>query len=173
MFTGPNLSVPYKELSIASTKRRRTRNGIFTWQPKNTSIKSLCGNSIDPDLPAAFDKVQCKILSSLDPGNELEGSLRKSIQYLMDAMSFYKEDSHWRPIEITLRNIPEQMVARLRLDMENDFKFKCDAHIVMFEWISNESKNMCDCFEMLSCFQSVLCQFNDLLGPLGQKIERK
>jgi hypothetical protein len=131
------------------------------------------GNSIDPGLPAAFDKVQCQILSSLDPGNELEGSFRKSIQYLMDAMSFDKEDSHWRPIEITLRNIPEQMVARLRLDMENDFKFKCDAHIVMFEWISNESKNICDCFEMLPRFKSVLCQFNDLLGPLGQKIERK
>jgi hypothetical protein len=52
------------------------------------------GIPIDPDLPAAFDKVQCQILSSLDPGNELEGSLRKSIQYLMDAMSFDKEDSH-------------------------------------------------------------------------------
>jgi len=130
-------------------------------------------NSTSPDSLASLDAVKCQILSSLDARNELEGSFRESIQYLMDAMSFDKDDSHWKPIEITLRNIPEQMEARLWLEREADFKFRRDNLEVTFNWIFNESETLNGAhLEMFPQFQSVMCQFHFLLGPLGEKIKR-
>ncbi|XP_046633373.1 uncharacterized protein LOC124312878 isoform X2 [Daphnia pulicaria] len=133
-------------------------------------------NNDSPDLPAALDNVQCQILSSLDPGNELEGSFQKSIQHLKDAMSFDNDDSHWRPVEITLRNIPEQMEARRRYEMKNDVIKRCNMRQATFDRIMDfgvaEFNDPLNHFKIFPQLHIVISQFSWLLGPLKQKIQR-
>jgi hypothetical protein len=136
----------------------------------------LVVNNDSPDLPAALDNVQCQILSSLDPGNELEGSFQKSIQHLKDAMSFDNDDSHWRPVEITLRNIPEQMEARRRYEMKNDVIKRCNMRQATFDRIMDfgvaEFNDPLNHFKIFPQLHIVISQFSWLLGPLKQKIQR-
>ncbi len=131
-------------------------------------------NSVSPDLPAAFDNVQCKILSSLNPGNEVDGSFQQSFQYLIDAISFDKEDSHWRPVEITLRNIPEQMEARLREEMKTDVIDRCKMRKVMFDRILDFGAAAFNDphFKIFPQFNIVISQFSCLVEPLMRKIQR-
>jgi hypothetical protein len=153
------------------TKENAERNLYLAAKEYFNQVFGL--NNASPDLPAALDKVQCEILSSLNPGLVLEGSFQQFIQYLMDAKSFYKEDGHWKPIEITLRSIPEQMESRLRIERDIDAKMIRKMHDIKLERILNGNGALKVAhLKIFPQFQDVMYQFCYLLEPLRQKIKK-
>ena len=133
-------------------------------------------NSASPNLPAALNNVHCKILNSCDVGNHLDGLCQASFPYLRDALSFEKDDrvDKWKPIEITLRNIPEQMETLLRSEKERDMKFGRERREVTFKLIWEKSKHITQNNSLLNYFphfKKTMCQFHGLLNPLWEKIE--
>jgi hypothetical protein len=153
------------------TKENAERNLYLAAKEYFNQVFGL--NNASPDLPAALDKVQCQILSSLNPGHDLEGSFQQSIQYLMDAMSFDNDDGHWKPVEITLRSIPEQMESRLRLERDYDAKIIRKMHDIKLERIldGNGALKVAH-LKIFPQFQDVIYQFCYLLWPLRQKIKK-
>uniref|UniRef100_A0A0P5RSW1 AIG1-type G domain-containing protein n=1 Tax=Daphnia magna TaxID=35525 RepID=A0A0P5RSW1_9CRUS len=126
-------------------------------------------NSFTADLPVELKKVTCIVFTSTEAGNEKKGSFQAFCEWSRLIINESKDC----PIEIVLRDIPSQIEARLVSEKMNHIEIEKEMNFEMWKWIKSESHSIArhpliDCIPPL---EKVMCQFIDLLQPIGNSIE--
>jgi hypothetical protein len=133
-------------------------------------------HSTNPNLPTTLNNVQCVILSSLEANNQVRGSCLASFRHLRETLSFDKDDrvEKWKPIQITLRNIPGQIEALLQSERNSDMKFARERHEVTWKSIQMKSQNILNnpSLNYVPIFKKMMGQFHGLLTLLWEKIKK-
>ncbi|XP_032794837.2 uncharacterized protein LOC116931378 isoform X1 [Daphnia magna] len=126
-------------------------------------------NSFTADLPVELKKVTCIVFTSTEAGKVQKGSFLEFYEWSRLIINESKDC----PIEIVLRDIPSQIEARLVSEKMNDIEIEKEMNFEMWKWIKSESHSIArhpliDCIPPL---EKVMCQFIDLLPPIGNSIE--
>jgi hypothetical protein len=124
------------------------------------------------ERPTELDKINCTIFSSIDPGNVKIGTLEDSCKMIRDAVSSTKKDK-WKPIEMTLKDIPAQIEARIRSEKLSDVDYEKERHFAMMKAIIKESNviSKLPSISRVPPFEKVMCQFLDLMAPFRKEME--
>ncbi|KAK4030168.1 hypothetical protein OUZ56_023145 [Daphnia magna] len=121
------------------TKESAQRNIYLS--AKNYFDQTLVNQSAIEDIPVELDNVSCTIFSSLKGGKPIEKSFRELSQYLKKICSSGEDDhpSKWKPINLFLFYIPEQIKTRIELDRKIDFKSEMEQYRSTWTFIEEES----------------------------------
>nr|CAH0098406.1 unnamed protein product [Daphnia galeata] len=124
------------------------------------------------ERPAELDKINCTIFSSIDPGNVKKGTFEDSCKTLRDAVSFKNEET-WKAIEITLKDIPAQIEARIRSEKLSDVDYEKERHLAMMKAVIKDSIVIAKhpSINRVPPLEKVMCQFLDLMALFRNKIE--
>nr|CAH0104742.1 unnamed protein product [Daphnia galeata] len=141
------------------------------------AAKSFFQQIIDSKLcngerPAELDKVNCTIFSSIDPGNVKNGTFENSFKILRDAVRSTNEDK-WKPIEMTLKDIPAQIEARIWAEKMSDVDYEKERQLAMLKAIIKESNVIAKhpSINRVPPIEKVMCQFLDLMAPFRKEIQ--
>ena len=119
-----------------------------------------------------LDKVNCTIFSSIDPGNVKNGTFEDSFKILRDAVRSTNEDK-WKPIEMTLKDIPTQIEARIWAEKMSDVDYEKERQLAMLKAIVKESNVIAKhpFISRVPPIEKVMCQFLDLVAPFRKEME--
>ncbi len=122
--------------------------------------------------PIELDKINCTIFSSIDLRKVKNGTFEESCKLLRDVINATNEEK-WKPIEITLKNIPAQIEARISSDKMSDVDFEKERHLAMLKAIIKESNIISKhpSISRVPPFEKAMCQYLDLLAPFRKEIE--
>ena len=119
-------------------------------------------------IPTQLENVSCKIFSSVNVGQITETSFEDSCNLLRNAI---KDDSIWRPVDIAIQRIPEQLEMRMQIDKFNEENFELERYrqciLKMARFLLNNSS-----LERVPRLKIALRQFGDLLDLLWDHIEK-
>jgi GTP-binding protein EngB required for normal cell division len=124
------------------------------------------------ERPTELDKINCTIFSSIDPGNVKNGTFEDSCKVIKDAVCSTNEEK-WKPIEITLKDIPAQIEARIWSEKTNDVDCEKERQLTMLKAITKESNLISKhpSINRVPPIEKVMCQFIDLLAPFRKEIQ--
>ena len=135
-------------------------------------------NSIDCEIPRELKNVTCKMICSHEAGHDLEGNFILSSGWLKNAINIetnIKPLKKWRPIEIVLRFIPDQIKARILSERNKDVEMEKERNKVLLDRIEKTSRDMSidpsSILNRVSPLKKALFQFISTLGPLKKEIE--
>ncbi len=136
-----------------------------------TYFAQALNSSTSIQVPADLDRVSCTTYSSMDVDNVVESSFRLSSQFLRDAIN--KDDRKWRPVEILLRYIPEQLETRLWSDRLADHQLEKEQTDGIWKWIVDQSRDMSThpSVDRIPPLAKAMAQFRDGLTPLRKAIK--
>lgn len=92
---------------------KESAQGSMYLAAKTYFDQAIGPNSIDVQPPAELDSVTCTMYNSLKSGDVVVGSFSSACAPLKDVINDDDPLQQWRPIEIFLRYIPEQLKTRL------------------------------------------------------------
>ncbi|KAK4030164.1 hypothetical protein OUZ56_023140 [Daphnia magna] len=161
--------------SKRETKDSAQRN-IYLWA-KNYFDQILVGQSAIESIPTELDKVSCTIFSSLNDGKPIEKTFLEFSSYLLNDCKFDKDDHPpiWKPIDLSLLLIPEQIEVRDWLDRKNDFASEMERHKLTWAWIEDESRSIFShsSIDRIPLFKNIMSKFQHVLPAFYDKMYEK
>jgi GTPase SAR1 family protein len=132
-------------------------------------------NEMNEQPPVELNNVICTNFCSLSEHRMVKKqcSIRESCEWLRETIGLDEEidGMKWQAIEIVLRNIPDQIGARLFLDMKNEFSIEKKRSRTQFFRIQEESSQIskCSSFDLVPQSIIMMKEFLKLLPELEKK----
>ncbi|KZS19538.1 Uncharacterized protein APZ42_013950 [Daphnia magna] len=157
------------------TKESAQRNIYLS--AKNYFDQTLVNQSVIEDIPVELDKVFCTVFDSLNGGKPIERSFREFSQYLKNICSSGEDDqpSKWKPINLFLFYIPEQIKTRIELDRKIYFKSEMEQYQSTWTFIEEESLSISkhSSINRFPLLGKVMSDFQHVQPDFRKKIDKK